>query len=116
MCEAMVITFDEGAIFVAARGVEPDEIARIHRTARFVTGNEVLALPHNGAIFQQVSDSVSQELIEARSGLKLGDPQELTPEDLVDQGFPAQAIINGLRAARPLTLSKQEVTPDTQAA
>lgn len=104
MCEkATLVDFDEGAVFVAALGVTEADVARIHRAARFVTGNRVLPDPADGALFQQLTDSISPELFVSYSGIELGEPQPLTPEDLVVQGFPEQAVINGLAAARVLS-------------
>lgn len=103
MCEAVAITFDEGAMFVAATEVTAAEVARIHRAARFVTGNAVMPEPVDGALFQQITDSVTLNLFKTYSGLDVGGPREMTPEMLVESGFPEQAVINGLGAARVLS-------------
>lgn len=105
MCEAMVLTFDEGAVFVAARDVTPANVARIERAAQFVTGNTVAPKPAEGALFRQITDSIGLELFTTYAGLSVGEPVECTPEELVASGFPEQAVINGLAAARVLSRS-----------
>lgn len=102
MSEARVIRFEGGAVFLAAQGLQPDQIAGVYRAARFVTGNASQPEVAEDALFQQLTDRVDLRLFNMYSGIDTGEPQEMTPEDLVVQGFPEQAVINGLKAAKAL--------------
>ena len=99
MCEARIIEFDEGAVFVAATEVTPQKARSMQIAARFLTGNATHLEPVDGCLFLQLTDRFDKGLFFTYSSVDEGATVQLTPEELVAEVFPEDAVINGLLAA-----------------
>lgn len=103
MCEAKIITFEDGANFLAATGVTARETALFNVVRGLVIGVEAVQSV-GGNYFAQVTDNPEMQptLLNIMKAQDIP-VVEQTPEELLEEGFSEQAIVLGLRAARPLS-------------
>lgn len=101
MCEVGVIRFEESEPFLHANNLTDVEEALIRRTLiRLAEAKGIkVAQTYNRAIFQPLSGEDDAQFFENCSGMTLGSPKEQDPEELVAEGYPEQAILNGLSVA-----------------
>lgn len=105
MCEVGVTRFEESGPFLYANNLTPAEEGLICRTlGRLAETRDTLVVtkPCNGAIFQPLSGEYDAQLFERCSGMTLGSEKERDPEELLEEGYPEQVILNGLKAARSM--------------
>lgn len=105
MCEVKIITFDDGANFLAARKVTKGETALFNIVRGMVTGANPLPSVEDH-YFGQVTDNPTMQpfllnMMRSKGGESIPVVRQ-TPEELLEEGFSEKAIVAGLKAARPL--------------
>ncbi len=102
MCEAKIITFEDGANFLAASDVTPQDTTSFNVIRGFVIGLD--SVPSiEGDYFAQVTDDPKLQPALLRLMRRNLPVVEQTPEELAAEGFSEEAIVAGIRAARPLS-------------
>lgn len=88
MCEAKIITFEDGANFLAASNVTPKDIASFNAVRGLVIGLESVRSV-DGDYFAQVTDNPELQPALLRILRRNLPVVKQTPESLVEQGFSA---------------------------